>query len=346
MHEGSAPASHVRLAVSLLLSLALCLLAAVSLSGPAQAADNGHWSIFPAHAKGEQPGKITDFRLTADQGQVFQEKIAILNHTDAPKTFLVYAADAYNTARDGGLAVKDMEEKQKGVGSWIELKRTKVTVAPKKEVEIPFTLTVPARAEPGDHVGAVLAMDEKTSKSETDSSVKVRRSVGTRVYVSVAGTRTTELSLENVRFDYDPPLIPGTGEPATIRYTLVNSGNVMIKPLMDLKSKGFLGRSALSLDDRQLPTELLPGQRVDIVQEWKSPPFLDFGDIEVIAGDAEGEQVKTVTLSYSTTNWISVTLLVVLLVLAVVGIFLYRRRQSATGDGEDESEDSRVPETV
>src|SRR3954467_4519168 len=137
----------------LLLSLCFGVLAAPS----THAADNGSWSVYPAAS---QIAARPYFYLSADPGTTVEDKVVVANKTGKPLTFRLYAADAYNTARDGGFAVKTMAETQRGVGAWARPDRSKVTVPAHGKVTVPFTITVPEGAEPGDHPGALVALDE------------------------------------------------------------------------------------------------------------------------------------------------------------------------------------------
>ncbi|WP_159052189.1 WxL protein peptidoglycan domain-containing protein, partial [Streptomyces niveiscabiei] len=128
------------------------------LPAPARAADNGSWSVYPAStAVAARPY----FFVSADPGHTVRDKVVVANKTDRPMRFRLYAADAYNTARDGGFAVKSVGEKMSGVGAWAKLPGSSVSVPARGTVTVPFTITVPAGAEPGDHPGAIVALDEK-----------------------------------------------------------------------------------------------------------------------------------------------------------------------------------------
>lgn len=94
--------------------LLLSLLPALFLTGltaPAHAADNGSWSVYPASSK---VAARPYFYLSADPGTTIEDKVVVANRTGQPLTFRLYAADAYNTARDGGFAVRTVKEKQRG----------------------------------------------------------------------------------------------------------------------------------------------------------------------------------------------------------------------------------------
>ena len=119
---------------ALLLSVFLVLPALVALiATPSYAADNGSWSVYPVSSRiAARPY----FYLSADPGQTLRDKVTVANKTGGPLTFRLYAADAYNTARDGGFAVRTLAEKQRGVGAWARPARTRVTVPAHGEVKI------------------------------------------------------------------------------------------------------------------------------------------------------------------------------------------------------------------
>ncbi|MEJ8644430.1 DUF916 domain-containing protein [Streptomyces sp. MS1.HAVA.3] len=122
------------------------MLILVGLAGTAAAADNGQWSVLPA-ATGV--GQRPYFYLAAAPGQAVADAVTLANRTDRPRTFRLYAADAYNTARDGGFALRGPDEPRLATAAWAKLDRERVTVPAGGSVGVGFTVTVPDRAEPG-----------------------------------------------------------------------------------------------------------------------------------------------------------------------------------------------------
>lgn len=305
----------------------LSALAAAVLTGaarPAAAADNGRWAVAPTASRlGERPY----FFLMADPGTTLHDKAVVTNKTAAPMTFRLYAADAYNTVRDGGFAVRGPGEKQRGIGAWTRTRSPRVTVPARSTRTVPFTLTVPRGAEPGDHPGAIVALDERTEQAsgEGDFSVGVRRAVGARIYLRVGGPTVTGLSVEDVRVTHRQPLVPGTGSSsAVISYTLRNRGTVTLNPRVKLKATGLFGRTLLSRDLRGIPTELLPHQKVRLTERWAGAPQADRGDITLTA------TARDVRESGSTSFWALPWLVAALLLAAVsagVGAVIVRRRR-------------------
>ncbi|MFI9241705.1 WxL protein peptidoglycan domain-containing protein [Streptomyces sp. NPDC053086] len=262
----------------LLLSL-LCLLGLPA--GTAHAADNGSWSVYPVASKiAARPY----FALSAEPGQTLTDQVAVQNRTGRPLTFRLYAADAYNTARDGGFAVRTVRERMRGVGAWAKPAKPRITVPGHRTVTVPFTLHVPDGAEPGDHPGAIVALDERIDPGSGRLALGVQRAVGARVYLRVGGPTLPALSVEHVRISHHQPLIPGLGDStATVSYTLRNTGNVTLGPEVELKARGLFGRTLLHRDLTRVPAELLPGQRVRLTETWRGAPQFDRADVTLTA---------------------------------------------------------------
>ncbi|MCX5090160.1 DUF916 domain-containing protein [Streptomyces sp. NBC_00365] len=310
---------------ALILSVFLSVFLLALASPASYAADNGSWSVYPVSSKiAARPY----FYLSADPGQTLRDKVTVANKTGAPLTFRLYAADAYNTARDGGFAVRTVKEKQRGVGAWAHPARSRVTVPAHGSVTVPFTLRVPEKAEPGDHPGALVALDERLDRGDAaTSAVAVQRAVGARIYLRVGGPTVPALAVEKVRISHHQPLVPGLGASgATISYTLHNTGNVTLNPKVRLRAEGLFGRTLLSRELTKIPSELLPGQRVRLTEPWHGAPQLDWGDVTLTA-TAPGTR-ESASTSFLALPWLMAVLVGVGLVVAVVVI---RARGGGTG---------------
>ena len=306
----------------LLLSLFLTLLPGVLLTaGPARAADNGSWSVYPVASKiAARPY----FYLSLDPGQTITDKVAVANKTGRPLTFRLYAADAYNTARDGGFAVRTVKERMRGVGAWAKLTKARVTVPPHRTVTVPFTLRVPRGAEPGDHPGAIVALDERVDPGSGSLALGVQRAVGARVYLRVSGPTLPALAVENVHLTHHQPLVPGLGDStATISYTLHNTGNVTLDPKVRLRARGLFGRTLLSRDLTGVPSELLPGERVRLTAPWRDAPQFDWGDVTLTASATGTEE--SASASFLALPWLVVALAFV--AGAAGGVLIARSRR-------------------
>ncbi|MFD3843476.1 WxL protein peptidoglycan domain-containing protein [Streptomyces sp. NPDC058642] len=301
----------------LLLSLLLTALAT-----PSHAADNGSWSVYPiSGSAAERPY----FYLFADPGQTIEDKVVVVNKTAEPMTFRLYSADAYNTARDGGFAVRTMKEKMRGVGVWAKPAKSRIKVPGHGKVTVPFTLKVPDGAEPGDHPGAIVALDERVDRGDGSVALGVQRAVAARVYLRVGGPTLPAISVEDVRVAHHQPLVPGFGDSAaTVSYTLHNTGNLTLNPKVELRATGLFGRTLLARDLTRIPSELLPGQKVLLSEPWKGAPQLDWGEVTLTASAEDTRE--SAGASFFALPWL---VAVVLLVVVAVGVVLLIRARRA-----------------
>ncbi|GHI89768.1 hypothetical protein Sxan_71320 [Streptomyces xanthophaeus] len=238
---------------------------------PATAADNGQWSVLPAAgAAGQRPY----FYLAAAPGRSVADAVTVTNRTDRPRTFRLYAADAYNTARDGGFAVRGPDEPRRSTGAWARLAQERVTVPPGGSVSVPFTLAVPDRAEPGDHPGAVVALEDRPGA--TARGIGVQQAVAARVYLRVTGPTAPALAVREVA-------VGRRGAGAEVSYTLHNLGNITLRPRAALTASGALGRPLAGHALTGLPAELLPGQEVRLSARWEDPPGIEAARVTVRA---------------------------------------------------------------
>ncbi|MEU9477720.1 DUF916 domain-containing protein [Streptomyces sp. NPDC048191] len=289
---------------------------------PARAADNGSWSVYPVASKiAARPY----FYLSADPGQTLTDKVAVQNKTGKPLTFRLYAADAYNTARDGGFAVRTLQEPMRGVGAWAKPAKSRISVPAHTTVTVPFTLHVPDGAGPGDHPGAIVALDmRRVAPGSGRLALGVRQAVGARVYLRVSGPTLPALSVGQLHISHHQPLIPGLGTgTATVTYTLRNTGNVTLDPKVELKARGLFGRTLLDRELSRVPSELLPGQRVRLTETWRGSPQLDRADVTLTAS-APGTR-QSASASFVALPWLVAALVFVAGVAS--GVLLVRARR-------------------
>ncbi|MBD0708092.1 MULTISPECIES: WxL protein peptidoglycan domain-containing protein [unclassified Streptomyces] len=315
------------------------LLLLLGFAADAGAAENGEWAVYPTAAK---PGSRPYFFLTADPGTTVTDRVTVTNKTSAPLTFRLYGADAYNTDRDGGFAVRTERETQTGTGAWIRPARTRVTVPPRSAVTVPYTLTVPADADPGDHPGALVALDERISPGAPGSvAVGVQRAVAARVYLRVTGPTVPALAVEDVTLEQDRPLVPGTrAGSAVLSYTLHNRGNVTLSPRVALRAEGLFGRTLLARDLAKVPAELLPRQRIRLTERWTGSPQFDRGEITLTATAKDVRETGTVT--FLALPWPAAALLLTVAV-AVLLALRFRRRAARRDPADGRAETPRAP---
>ena len=305
-----------------------CIVTGIVTAPEALAADNGQWSVFPAQPNGRQDR--VNYLLEVAPGGTYKDAVTLKNKTSKLLVLEAWAADAFNS-NAGGFAPRDEGKPNTGVGNWIKLSTPKVIIPPKASSTIPFTMTVPRSATPGDHIGAIMAVAPfiRGQFPAGGTVISARYSVGARVYVRVAGPLTPQLSVKDVQLDVTkkaivPFLQKGTG---VIRYTVVNTGNTVLRPAQQLTVTGLFGRSLGDFPLQGIP-EILPGGEFVVENPWDEVPALDLVhvrvDLQAEGVSAGGDQSQWVI------SWIFL-LVVAGLILAYMG---YRRWRDSRRDGE------------
>ncbi|MFG2650800.1 hypothetical protein [Streptomyces sp. NPDC048436] len=295
-----------------LLSVARALIVAVALlaTGAAPAtsayADSGAWSVAPSAGGGARPAKDGRpyFYVEGAPGSVLQDTVTVTNPGSKPRTVELSGADADNT-KGGAFSLE--RGKPTDTGSWIRFAQHKVKVPPRTRAEVPFSVSVPESAVPGDHPGAVVARAGG-------------REAGVRVHLRVSGPTLSALTVEHVK-----------AEGKRISYDVVNRGNTILTPRLKVHAEGVFG-PLLDRVPRTLPVELLPGRRVTLTEPWRDAPALDSVEVSLTV-TASGGARDEAKASARFVPWGAVAGGAAgLLGLVAAGVWFVRRRGAAVAE--------------
>lgn len=258
--------SPVRLLLSLLAALALLLgtpIAASAAAAPlavsgaaaedpaAPSADTTvTWSVKPADtAQGrDRPNYAYDLQ----PGGTVGDALYVANRSPQPITLSVYAADGFLT-EDGSLDILAGGVASTDLGSWVRVETPELTLDSGASAEVPFTVTVPADAPPGDYAAGVVASMRVTA----DNGTITERRLGSRVHLRVQGDLAPALTVGDVVVDYHGTANPLETGSATVTYTLTNIGNTRLDPTVEVDLGGPFGLAGVTAADDA--PELLPG---------------------------------------------------------------------------------------
>lgn len=310
-----------RIAVGLLAVLGLGLAGA----GTA-AADDASWVVRTA--ANELGDDRPNYSYTVNPGDQVSDGLVVVNRGTTPLDLSVYAADGFTT-KSGRLDLLTRNAKSTGVGVWVRPAAASVHILPGKSAEVPFTVTVPAGAEPGDHLGGIVA-----SLSEG----KLDRRVGIRIHLRVGGALEPRVAVEDLRVRYAGTPNPfGTGD-ATLTYTVHNTGNAILAARSTAAVNGPFGRWRVPAKDIADTPQLLPGEtwQVSVPLEDVTPAVSLAAKVSLVPllADAAGSIAPLAATSATSQAWAVpwTLLLVVLLVVALVvaGLLAVRRGRRAT----------------
>lgn len=254
-----------------LAALALLALLAQPLSrgvAPASAAP-GHntsnliWSIEPLHVGDEKPR--LDFALTGKAGETLTTTARITNSSDQPVPLRLYVADAFNTDT-GSIEVRQPDDPAADVAGWTALDHDRLELEVGQHVDVAVTVTIPADAKPGDHVGGIAAALDGAITSSDGHRLEIERRVRTLLTVRVAGPVQPRLAIEDLQLRVDPARSPLHHSWVSVSYVVRNTGNVRLGATQEVAADGLLrhGLARHAVDD--LP-DLLPGEAITRVED-------------------------------------------------------------------------------
>jgi hypothetical protein len=331
----------------------LTLLAALVVTGPltvpAEAAGGDvTWTVRTA--PNSYGSDRSSFAYSVNPGGRIDDAMVVANRGKDPLTLSVYAADGYTT-ETGQLDLLTRDKKSVGVGAWLHADRTSVKVAPGRTVRIPFSVTVPDNATPGDYVGGLL-----TSLKQPDAAagINVDRRLGIRVKLRVSGALRPRLAVEDLSVDYRGTANPfATGE-ATLTYTVHNTGNTVLSARQKASLSGPFGWLKAKAGAVAATPDLLPGERwkVTVPLHGVAPAVRLTAAVTVtpLLTDASGSVSPLAPVRATAGGWaVPWTLLVVIVVLAAVGtawLLLARRARARRAERENARVEQAVKEAL
>ena len=291
-------------------------------SAAAEEAAPVSWSVTPADASGPDGRFSVEHEI--DPGASVDDFLAVRNLGAEEVTFALSAADGFYND-NGRFDMLPSGQQSVAAGTWISLPES-VTVAPAGTVVVPFTVTVPENAEPGDHAAGIAASVMSTSSGD-GAAVGVESRVGFRVMTRVTGELEPAFTVQHVGTDYRTSWHPLHSGDLTVSFDVVNEGNTRLEVggVVDIAGREV----AFPPTDR--PQELLPGEShsftVEVDQVW---PLIAFpGEIAVSPGvtTAAGETTDVAPSSTSIFVWaVPWPQLLVLVGLALIIVALVWRR--------------------
>ncbi|MGC0370025.1 hypothetical protein [Microbacterium sp. SLBN-111] len=209
----------------------------------------------PAGEDGRPDGR-SRFTYTADPGQTVSDRVLVGNTGTQRQDFTVYATDAFNGG-DGAFSLLATADTPTSVGAWLHFEdgsdRVKFSLEPNEVRLLPFTITFPAEATPGDHVGGLVA-----SVIEQGQQVSVDRRVATSIFARVSGDLQPSLSITSYDASYEGDWWNPFSGSVKLHYTVTNPGNVALAGNLTSGVNTWFGIPATGVQGGSIPI-LLPG---------------------------------------------------------------------------------------
>lgn len=282
------------------------------------------WSVRPGDDAGEDGRAWVEW--DADPGETLTEHMVVTNHGSTDVEFQLAAADGYFTDA-GRFNMLPSDTESADAGTWIELPESVVVAAGGSEV-VPFTVTVPEDATPGDHPAGVAA----SVLSDGSGTIGVESRVGFRVMTRVEGELAPALAAAaTATYDGDiNPFSPGTIE---VAYEIENTGNTRLQTQPSVTVSGPFGLGSQTIEGEEI-AEIAPGEtRRGTVRIRSAWPLFTY-DVSVAAEPEavsdelafDGAEAARAEISVAAMPWPQLVVIALAIALIVWGI-AHRRRE-------------------
>ncbi|WP_069388045.1 WxL protein peptidoglycan domain-containing protein [Cellulosimicrobium cellulans] len=287
------------------------------------------WSLTPSGPDGPDGRRWVDIEL--DPGATVTDHVAVTNFSEVPATFALKAADGYQT-RSGRFNMLPSNQESVDAGTWIDVQET-VEVPAGETAVVPYTLTVPDNATPGDHPAGIAASVTSTQAGEGGTNLGVESRVGFRITTRVTGEVQPALAVPEISAAYTASWNPFAPGELRISYDVANDGNIRLGAQGDVSTSALFG--LLTQDRAAEPLgEVLPGgslaRTVDVDRVWPLGPVTTTVTVTPTAVGDDQIDAPLEPVTVSVTSWAipwPQLLLVAIVVVLVIGIRDDRRRR-------------------
>lgn len=237
---------------------------------PPTGADIPSVGVAPIGTKSSDPNSGQWFIGAGGPGTTIKFRARLANPAQVPQTVKMSLADL-DFGDDGTPTIAETSD---DIGTWGTVTPASVTIDALKSIEVPFEVTVPVGADPGDHVG-VFMIEGQPHDAGSGQLFKVVKRVATRMYVTVPGDARADVAIESVDVTPDSSFF---AREVTVRVVLRNRGRVRLTPTVTVNGKTAKGPDTIlsSSVEPYLITQKVPfwggpqSYRVDVVTKIPS----------------------------------------------------------------------------
>jgi hypothetical protein len=175
----------------------------------------------------------TRIEFTASPGQRLAGSFKFWNGTDSLLPVHLEATDYSAQDEAGHVLVEGEEDRANSLKDWVHPEYPDLTVFPKQEITLDFSIDVPANADPGSHWGALLVV---TVPASSGNGAAIQTRTALLLLVKVLGDVREQMTLESLSlpsFADSPPI--------SIEARFRNEGTVHEAPSGDIEVRNMLG---------------------------------------------------------------------------------------------------------
>jgi len=244
--------------------------------------------------------------IEANPGESFRKEITVIN----PNDFVLNVRPEFQDFKVVGeneiqWVPNDVENPYR-MTDWIYINNSVISLKPRGEAKLPFTINVPRKARVGGHYAAVFF----TAVTETEGNVGSVPRVGALIILNVAGD--VKKTGEFVKFS--SPFLVGSG-PVDFKFTFLNTGTTHYEGSGQVVLTNIFGQKTTLVSEKKF---FYPDIKRDITARWDKKYPIGIYLVRANISDGIGTQfTKTrILLAMPLKVFLPVLALLVILILA------------------------------
>ena len=257
------------------------------------------------------------FELAANPGDVLKNSLRVDNVVDIPLEVTVEARNFAALGEDGGIDLTPQKDEY-SLASWISVSPNKLTIPPRESRTFDYAITIPQNASPGGRFGSIIFQTAPSKALGGGTGVAVSQEVGSLVFVKIAGEVSEKASIAG----FAPTTNINDSGPVHFDIRVKNDGNVHFKPTGTITISNFFGKKVATIPVNE--QNVLPGAIRKMDASWDEGWL--FGRYNATLSLVYGKDSQVITASTAFWGFPYKLVGVILLILIIVGIFLYPRR--------------------
>ncbi len=178
-------------------------------------------SAYPTYSTYTDPRSKSWFIYSIPAGVTKNDSVTVVNNEKQQIIVKVYAEDSIKD-NNGNFTLAAQDAVKTGVGSWVKMSVSEVTLNPGEHKKIPFTITIPSNAAIGDHSGGIVfQMAPQKSTTDKGMAINVVSRIGVRIYETVPSADQLNMSVRNLQYSIVDNHI-------SVTFTVENNGTVHV----------------------------------------------------------------------------------------------------------------------
>jgi len=216
-------------------------------------------SVLHAHALTVSPARI---EVSGDPGTTVRGTFTLTNEQLNTETFY---ASYENFSAQGESGTPSFSNEKTDLDTWIKVSPEQVTLEAGKTVTVPYSIAIPATAEPGGYFAAIFWSNTPPNVSGTQVSIGAK--IGLLVLLRVNGTIAEAGGI--TQFDRNGHSFFYTSLPVIMRYKFRNDGADRVEPIgtVTIRDTVFLKSATLNANASQ--GNILPGSVRQFSIPWQ-----------------------------------------------------------------------------